>query len=133
MRRRQFSSPCSSALFLSNRPCYGFGGHLDEQVFVLLLQFTIHIFLFCQNSCFTVIIRQQTHANTEISSCCLIVKMAAKTVTRSIQMLMPRFEPTALQKSFFCSLHETKVKRWHFLNPKPTPCQIWALLTSYNK
>ena len=53
--------------------------------------------------------------------------MAAKTVTRSIQRLMPRFEPTALlQKSFFSSLHETKVKSWHFLNPKPTPCQIRA-------
>lgn len=53
--------------------------------------------------------------------------MAAKTVTRSLQRLMPRFEPTALlQKSFFSSLHETKVKSWHFLNPKPRPCQIRA-------
>ena len=53
--------------------------------------------------------------------------MAAKTVTMSVQRLMPRLEPTALlQKSFFSSLHETKVKSWHFLNPKPTPCQIRA-------
>ena len=53
--------------------------------------------------------------------------MTAKTVTMSVQRLMPRLEPTALlQKSFFSSLHETKVKSWHFLNPKPTPCQIRA-------